>query len=204
MPNKFYSEGEKNLLISLVDQFKLIIECKKTDGVSVRKKQETWDKICANYNSNDVTPRNCKQLKKLWDNIKQRQVQNLDAQVYIIIKANFIYRTRKSDTERRNYTLQTGGGPPPQDNDDPFEQQVRAILPTIDYEIKNNVDSIALFDSSKNVDEMTTSSITIYKEPGPSQCLTIIDDHDYNSTQFFQFTVTVLTNYYFRSNCRKR
>ncbi|CAH1108556.1 unnamed protein product [Psylliodes chrysocephalus] len=90
-------------------------------------------------------------------------------------------RTRKSDTERRNYTLQTGGGPPPQDNNDPIEEQVRAILPTIDFEIKNNFDSIALFEAAKNVDETATSSITTHKEPGAYSfhSLTILDDHDY-------------------------
>lgn len=72
LERKVYSEEEKMLLLSLIENYKNVIECKKTDGVSLRKKQDTWAKITKSYNSHNVTKRNTRQLKKLWDNIKHR------------------------------------------------------------------------------------------------------------------------------------
>lgn len=69
---KYYSENEKLLLLSLVENYSHIVENKNTDGVSAKKKQEVWDMIAKMYNANEVIPRTNKQLKKLWENIKQR------------------------------------------------------------------------------------------------------------------------------------
>lgn len=69
---KLFSENERMLLVNIIEDYKDIIECKKTDGVSIRKKQETWEKISNIYNSHDVCKRDTKQLRKLWENIKQR------------------------------------------------------------------------------------------------------------------------------------
>lgn len=60
--------------MSLVDKFKAIIENKKTDATNLPKKNAAWKQITDLYNANDVTRRTDKQLKKLWDNLKQRQV----------------------------------------------------------------------------------------------------------------------------------
>lgn len=71
---KTYSEREKVLLISLVEKFKDAIENKKTDGTNIQKKNLAWEQITEIFNSNDVCKRTEKQLRKLWDNLKQKQV----------------------------------------------------------------------------------------------------------------------------------
>ncbi|EFN65156.1 hypothetical protein EAG_05791, partial [Camponotus floridanus] len=41
---------EKLVLVSLIKKYKLIIENKRTDAVSVRDKEEAWLKILDEYN----------------------------------------------------------------------------------------------------------------------------------------------------------
>lgn len=55
------------------------------------------------------------------------------------------FRTRKSDTKRKYEILATGGGPPPPEENDPIAERVHAIVPTINLEIENNFDSVAVF-----------------------------------------------------------
>lgn len=69
---KYFSEHEKLVLLSLVENHRQVVENKNTDSVSLKKKQEVWETITKIYNANEVNPRNSKQLKKLWENIKQR------------------------------------------------------------------------------------------------------------------------------------
>lgn len=69
---KTFSPREKILLVNLINSYKHIVENKQTDCVSLRKKNEAWEKVCGLYNAHDVTKRTTKQLKKLWDNIKQK------------------------------------------------------------------------------------------------------------------------------------
>lgn len=46
--------------------------------------------------------------------------------------------------------LATGGGPPLDDDADPIEERVRSIVPTINYEIDNQFDSIHIFQNEKS------------------------------------------------------
>ncbi|KAL1487707.1 hypothetical protein ABEB36_015614 [Hypothenemus hampei] len=90
--------------------------------------------MSAIYNSR-FPQRSDKQLKKLWDNLKNR--------------------TRKLDTEHTYKILKTGGGPPPpQPANDPITEEVRRIVPTISYQIENPYDSnnvlIEEIESSEN------------------------------------------------------
>ncbi|KAJ8937505.1 hypothetical protein NQ314_011819 [Rhamnusium bicolor] len=70
---KAYTDKEKVVLLSLVEEYGVCIENKKTDGSSIQEKHEAWEKIASHYN---VQPevniyRTSKQLNKLWDNLKQ-------------------------------------------------------------------------------------------------------------------------------------
>ncbi|KAH8029789.1 hypothetical protein HPB51_004794 [Rhipicephalus microplus] len=69
-----FTEDEKTVLIALVGEFKHIIECKKTDVASIaKKKNETWKEIAKRFNSNHgITRRDHVQLKKCWNNLKQK------------------------------------------------------------------------------------------------------------------------------------
>ncbi|CAH1998891.1 unnamed protein product [Acanthoscelides obtectus] len=76
---KVFSERDKLLLISLVDSYKHILENKKTDATNVEKKNGAWKEITDLYNANDVCPRTDKQLRKLWENLKQRNEKKFNS-----------------------------------------------------------------------------------------------------------------------------
>ncbi|KAM7304983.1 uncharacterized protein ISCGN_014883 [Ixodes scapularis] len=90
-----FTADEISILSGLVGKHKTIIECKKTDSVSSNLKNETWEKLCNEYNClPGVSPRDSNQLKKCWGNpVKQK------------------WKNERSDEKRK--THKTGGGPPP-------------------------------------------------------------------------------------------
>ncbi|KAL1489678.1 hypothetical protein ABEB36_013620 [Hypothenemus hampei] len=125
---------EKIFLVSLMQTHKNIIEVKKTDATTNKAKVEAWKKISVHFNGR-FPARTDKQLKKLWDNLKNR--------------------TRKLDTDFKYSILKMGGGPsPPLPVDDPITQQIRAIVPTINYEIEN------VYDSNHLLTEIQTENLT--------------------------------------------
>lgn len=68
-----FTADEISILSGLVGKHKTIIECKKTDSVSSNLKNETWEKLCNEYNClPGVSPRDSNQLKKCWGNLKQK------------------------------------------------------------------------------------------------------------------------------------
>ncbi|KAJ8952307.1 hypothetical protein NQ314_007563 [Rhamnusium bicolor] len=73
-----FTDYDRNLLFELVIQYKHVLENKKTDGTSVKQKNEAWDEITLKYNSSCQTgPRNAKQLHALYDGIKKKARKNL-------------------------------------------------------------------------------------------------------------------------------
>lgn len=74
MPGKaYFLDEEKDLLTELVAKYKNVVENKKTDAMSLHAKSRAWERLCVEYNSMpSVRPREVKQLKKLWDNLKQK------------------------------------------------------------------------------------------------------------------------------------
>lgn len=72
-----FTEKEKLLLISLVSEEKDIIENKRTDGTTLSNKYAAWNNITQKYNSQaDIeSRRTAAQLKKLWNNLKQKKKQ---------------------------------------------------------------------------------------------------------------------------------
>ncbi|KAJ8962445.1 hypothetical protein NQ314_005741 [Rhamnusium bicolor] len=68
-----FTDYDRNLLFELVIQYKHVLENKKTDGTSVKQKNEAWDEIPLKYNSScQTSPRNAKQLHALYDGIKKK------------------------------------------------------------------------------------------------------------------------------------
>lgn len=51
-----YNTNEKEVLLSLVEKYKKLVENKKTDSVMVSEKNQAWFKITEKFNS--VTPNN--------------------------------------------------------------------------------------------------------------------------------------------------
>ncbi|XP_068083477.1 myb/SANT-like DNA-binding domain-containing protein 3 [Anabrus simplex] len=83
---------EKELLIELVSKNREVIECKRTDGLRIREKDEAWEKVREGFNSNpNVTSRTAKQLRQFYINIKRL--------------------AKKAKEEERLERFKTGGGP---------------------------------------------------------------------------------------------
>lgn len=88
-----FSKNEEQLLIGLVEKYKNIIECKKSNVLTWKDKEKAWLKIEMEFNSknNGNTFRNAKHLKEKFNNLKKET-------------------KRKFALEKIN-TCKTGGGP---------------------------------------------------------------------------------------------
>ncbi|XP_077485476.1 myb/SANT-like DNA-binding domain-containing protein 3 [Amblyomma americanum] len=86
-----FSRVERALLLDLVDKHKAVLENKRTDAVSVARKRKEWELIETQFNSShNVSPRTWLQLKKCWENWKNK------------------WRKAKADDNREIF--KTGGG----------------------------------------------------------------------------------------------
>jgi len=62
---------ENSLLLDVIDQYKGVIESKKTDFGTIDRKRVAWDKIAEEFNADENTQkRDKKELKKRWENVK--------------------------------------------------------------------------------------------------------------------------------------
>lgn len=79
-------EEDKVLLVELVEENKLVIECKKTDSISNKTKNETWEKITKVYNSRrNGGEKTSHQLKTAFKNLKgkvRKEVANDRTEIY--------------------------------------------------------------------------------------------------------------------------
>lgn len=69
--NTHFNEKERLLLAQLVSE-EISIENKKTNAVDLKDKADAWERITKKYVSEGCAPRSTKQLRKCWDNMKQR------------------------------------------------------------------------------------------------------------------------------------
>ncbi|CAH2003677.1 unnamed protein product [Acanthoscelides obtectus] len=60
-----FSREEESLLIRLVNKYKDVIECRKTDAVTNSSTAKTWNMIAKEFNSGAVTYRDSKTLKNM-------------------------------------------------------------------------------------------------------------------------------------------
>ncbi|KAJ8966959.1 hypothetical protein NQ314_003181 [Rhamnusium bicolor] len=148
MDKKAYTEKEKLVLVSLVKEYGACIENKKTDGTSIQEKQNAWENIASYYNAQpDINiHRTSKQLKKLWDNLKQRK--------------------RKETTHLRHSQLLTRGGPPSEKKDDPVLELVTDIAKYSDVTRDCLWDSTALYEKYSQSSE-TVMSPALYLKSTP-------------------------------------
>lgn len=51
-----FTETDRSLLIKIVNSYKSIIECKKTDATTWKDKEETWTKVENDFNSTTSGP----------------------------------------------------------------------------------------------------------------------------------------------------
>ncbi|XP_077490864.1 uncharacterized protein LOC144101592 [Amblyomma americanum] len=92
--DRLYGESERRVLRELANTHKSVIECKKSDGASLEKKKKTWKLLTEQYNCRtDVRHRTEAQLRKCWDNLKEKW--------------------RRAKAADMKAIFGTGGGPPP-------------------------------------------------------------------------------------------
>jgi hypothetical protein len=92
---RHYTSMEKKIFLEILKRFE-IVENKKSDGVTLRQKEEAWKDYCWRVQQQRLIfykhlKRTVMQLKKLWANLKHSQ--------------------REAMTKERQSRLMTGGGP---------------------------------------------------------------------------------------------
>ncbi|OXA42881.1 Myb/SANT-like DNA-binding domain-containing protein 3 [Folsomia candida] len=81
------SEPEKQVLLDLVDEFKLILEDKRTDFGTTSKKSKAWRSVADRFcSSPGTTYRTEEQLKTWWSNCKKRAKKQVATNKRCIIK----------------------------------------------------------------------------------------------------------------------
>ncbi|KAH7948673.1 hypothetical protein HPB49_000674 [Dermacentor silvarum] len=150
-----FTEEERNVLVDLVSKYSSVLECKQTDAVSVHAKKKAWEKLTEEFNCrHNVRPRTSKQLKKCWDNLKEKW-----------------HRAKAEDTRE---IFKTGGGTPADSNMNEELQRVGAVASHMATRLQNPFDS----DRTGPGTETTTPAVAALlasSQPGRS---TDVDDAD--------------------------
>ncbi|KAL4717481.1 hypothetical protein ACJJTC_000630 [Scirpophaga incertulas] len=114
MSRKNYTEREKRELLRIVDKYKIIIENKSTNAVTVEKKNDTWETIAREYNSSAENPRTARQLNTAYQNLKRLTRQKTaedNKQNYMEVKLkNDLKKYKKEQAEDKKAIMTTGGG----------------------------------------------------------------------------------------------
>ncbi|KAH7978005.1 hypothetical protein HPB49_004150 [Dermacentor silvarum] len=117
-----FTDEERTILMDLMDRHRDVLECKKTDAVSIHAKKKTWEKLADEFNSNhNVRPRTSKQLKKCWDNLKEK------------------WRRAKAEDTRQLF--KTGGGTPAESQMSDELRRVGAVASHMATRLANPFDS---------------------------------------------------------------
>ncbi|KAJ8911548.1 hypothetical protein NQ315_012801 [Exocentrus adspersus] len=105
-----FSSSEEELLVSLVDKRKEVLECKKTDINASKLKEQAWQNLTAEFNANNSQPRDAQTLRRKYENIKKR--------------------TKKRYADEKVYLKGTGGGPTKHIKFNSVDESVKSILGT--------------------------------------------------------------------------
>lgn len=105
-----FSAREKNILLNIINSFKNIIECKKSDAVTWKEKEQQWQEITMQFNAEngDLMPRSIDSLKKCYNNMKRN--------------------TRIDAAKDLQEMRRTGGGVPPAYEKDPNKDLIMGLL----------------------------------------------------------------------------
>lgn len=172
-----YTYAEKNLLLNIVFKDKGILESKKTDAVTWRKKEEAWRRVADVFNANSRIGihRDVSSLKKAYDNIKKT--------------------TRKKVADEKVSIKLTGGGKAEVNHNDPNMDLALNIInkKTIcglnnPYEVNANIGSD---------DDKENSQRSYHDETNEEILLEIVDVSNQNNT------CSLLSTVYLCSNCNK-
>lgn len=107
-----YTTEEKATMINIINKHKNIIESKKTDKVTWKEKNDTWETITNEFNAvaPNGTYRTTDSLKKFYENMKKE--------------------TRKMAAQEKMEQFKTGGGRPAHKVVDPMHESILALMNT--------------------------------------------------------------------------
>ena len=74
-----FSQGEKDQLLEYVKQHLAVLESKKTDSYTNKKKVQVWQEIANKFNSHSNCQRTVTQLKGVWKRMKIRAKKDVSA-----------------------------------------------------------------------------------------------------------------------------
>ncbi|XP_028156694.1 uncharacterized protein LOC135084378 [Ostrinia nubilalis] len=157
-----FNNAEVQLLVSLVDKHKQVIENKKTDAVTNKDKDAVWKKIETSFNSCGISTsiRTWKTLKLKYEGIKKV--------------------TKKKSSLQRQEMYRTGGGPSNAPDFNDVEEKVLSICTNITgLEARHDSDTIMIpitYDESVDATEMNCENQNdvenVNKIPDMDQSLT--------------------------------
>lgn len=99
-----YNEKEKSLLLDLFDNYKNVLECKKTDKVTSKDKEKAWKKIEKEFNAETVAQcrRNAASLRTCYENIKKRAKKACgDEKVQVFLTGGGIKSSKITEQQAR-------------------------------------------------------------------------------------------------------
>ncbi|KAJ3661777.1 hypothetical protein Zmor_006162 [Zophobas morio] len=136
MEKTAYTFKEKAILTNIIKEKGSVIECKKTDAVSLEKKSKVWEEIYAYYNAQPEVgcKRTTKQLMKCWANLKQAK--------------------RKIITEEKYDILKTGGGTRSAKEHDTIMDLVEEAAPHLNIQLGCQYDSTARYENHNNLESI--------------------------------------------------
>ena len=78
---QFHKKWKKNGFLGIMEKYEHIIECKRTDAISSKSEQKTWDRISLEFNAQSISPehRPAEKLKLIWDNLKRNTPKHLSS-----------------------------------------------------------------------------------------------------------------------------
>ncbi|XP_072399128.1 uncharacterized protein [Diabrotica undecimpunctata] len=103
-----FTKEEELLLLQEIEKYKDIVECKTTNKVNNKEKEEAWQKILTTFNAKNMVCRTVEQIKNKFDNMKTR--------------------TRKVVAKEKAYLRGTGGGPEIKTLEDPVIEATLKII----------------------------------------------------------------------------
>ncbi|XP_038050109.1 uncharacterized protein LOC119723499 [Patiria miniata] len=78
-----FSVLERDVLLRLIEANIEIVESKRNDGMTVRRKDAAWSRIVAGFNAeHNVVKRTHRQLRKYWNNLKMRAKKSMSSNGY--------------------------------------------------------------------------------------------------------------------------
>ncbi|KAG5868331.1 hypothetical protein JTB14_007395 [Gonioctena quinquepunctata] len=81
-----FSNEEIEFLLSLVDEFKDVVECKKSDTVLWKDKEAAWANISKKLVEIGFPPRTTKQLRDKWGNLKKETKKSMETKKLKVLK----------------------------------------------------------------------------------------------------------------------